>query len=354
MSVVVAGQDTMWYDQAGSVPRRPASNVKLVLSMALLDAFGQQATLPTQLMADAAPVRGVVRGNLWLVGAGDPTTDRFDLRRLVGRLVAAGVTAVRGDIVAATTPFRRDWFAPGWRQSYPAEQVARPTALTFVGNVAASGRHVADPELRASRALRGILARQGVSLRGSAVTGPAPSSLQALVTYRTPLMQLVTGMDYWSLNFSAEVLGKALAYARRGIGSISAAANAICAYEQRRAVRARCLDSSGLSRRNRQTAAGIVELLVDARAQPWGLALRRALPPSGRGTLEGRLAGLQVRAKTGSLTGVSALSGWVRSERTGRWLAFSILTDGMDVTTAKSLEDRIVRIVATRARPPAP
>jgi D-alanyl-D-alanine carboxypeptidase/D-alanyl-D-alanine-endopeptidase (penicillin-binding protein 4) len=104
-------------------------------------------------------------------------------------------------------------------------------------------------------------------------------------------------------------------------------------------------DNSGLSYDNRVTAAGIVRLLWAAEDAPWGEQLRAALPTGGQGTLEDRLHGVQVRAKTGTLTDISALSGWVWSEHREAWLEFSILCAGMSKPDASAIEDRIVRLL---------
>lgn len=78
-------------------------------------------------------------------------------------------------------------------------------------------------------------------------------------------------------------------------------------------------------------------------------ALRSTLPRPGQGTLSGRLLGLQVRAKTGTLfQQVSALSGWVRLH-SGSWAAFSILSHGLAKREAVALEDRLVALITTNA-----
>jgi D-alanyl-D-alanine carboxypeptidase len=61
------------------------------------------------------------------------------------------------------------------------------------------------------------------------------------------------------------------------------------------------------------------------------------------------LVGVKVRAKTGTLIDISALSGWVWLEQEGTWGAFSIMSRGMSKSEAVAIEDRIVRIVANRA-----
>ena len=78
----------------------------------------------------------------------------------------------------------------------------------------------------------------------------------------------------------------------------------------------------------------------------WASALRSTLPGPGQGTLAGRLYGIPVRAKTGTLlAGVSALSGWLRL-RSRRWAAFSILSRGLAKSRAVGVEDRLVALFA--------
>jgi D-alanyl-D-alanine carboxypeptidase/D-alanyl-D-alanine-endopeptidase (penicillin-binding protein 4) len=80
----------------------------------------------------------------------------------------------------------------------------------------------------------------------------------------------------------------------------------------------------------------------------WGRALFASLPAPGEGTLGSRLAGVEVRAKTGTLIGdVSALSGYVRL-RDGTWASFSIMS-ALPKGEALGLEDAIVRAIAANA-----
>jgi D-alanyl-D-alanine carboxypeptidase len=79
--------------------------------------------------------------------------------------------------------------------------------------------------------------------------------------------------------------------------------------------------------------------------------LRGTLPAGGEGTLEERLEKVTVRANTGTLVEVSALGGWVWLEREDAWAAFSFRSSGRSTSQAKSVENRIVRVVAANAGP---
>ena len=124
-------------------------------------------------------------------------------------------------------------------------------------------------------------------------------------------------------------------------------ADAIEAWALTEGVRVRAFDGSGLSHRDRASTLDLVTLLLEARREPWGGALLDSLPSGGEGTLAGRLPGVRVHAKTGTLfvTPVSALSGYVRSAD-GRLVAFSVFSRWLSKPTAIGIEDSIVRTLA--------
>jgi D-alanyl-D-alanine carboxypeptidase/D-alanyl-D-alanine-endopeptidase (penicillin-binding protein 4) len=114
-------------------------------------------------------------------------------------------------------------------------------------------------------------------------------------------------------------------------------------------------DGSGLSHDNRTTAAAIVTALRHMHGHPAGEMYRNSLAIPGEevGTLRRRMKDLEanVRAKTGTIRGVSTLSGYVQGPR-GRWYAFSVLCNdthkakgGADA--ARRLQDGLCRTLAT-------
>jgi serine-type D-Ala-D-Ala carboxypeptidase/endopeptidase (penicillin-binding protein 4) len=349
VSVAVGDDGVPLFDRAGATPRIPASNEKLLLSMALLDRLGPDRRIAT--IAAASGVRGgVVRGDLWILGRGDPEVGPSRLRTLAARLEDAGVTAVRGRVMGATTYFRHDWWARGWKRHVTRQYVALPSALTFRHNVV-NGREIRDPELRAATSLTQLLERRGIRVKGKPGAGSPPTGVSTVAQIDSrPLSGLLARMDRPSDNYYAEVLGKVLAAERSGPpGTIAKAAAAIEAFTDAHGADFTLFDGSGLSYDNRVTAEGILTLLAYANTTDWGDDLRRALATGGEGTLEYRLHDVRVRAKTGTLDGVSALSGWVWLERDGGWVEFSILSAGMPKDTAVRIEDKIVHVLANRA-----
>ena len=354
MSVMVGNDGHAWYRHGAGIDRAPASNEKLLLSMALFDQLGPARTFPLRAMALGIDPDGTIDGDLYLRGQGDPEVSETRLRKLARLVRDAGVRRIDGRVIGVTGPFHHDWFAPGWKDYFPADYVSLPTALTFRGNVSSNGTHIEDPERRAAGFLSHALRDLGVTTGAPAAAGAATSGLQEVASLTSqPLRTLVLHMDRRSLNFSAEVLGKALAFDGGSAGTIANAAKAICAFEAAHHVRdTTCHDASGLSYANRQTAAGMVRLLWFADRQPWAGTLRTSLPDGGQGTLKGRLAHVRIRAKTGTLDNVSALTGWVWSDTAGTWIEFSLLTSGMDEYKAKEIEDRVVHLLAEHAHDP--
>jgi D-alanyl-D-alanine carboxypeptidase/D-alanyl-D-alanine-endopeptidase (penicillin-binding protein 4) len=334
------------YRHADVRRRAPASNEKLLLSMAILDRLGPDATLVTQAATVVPVTAGVLAGDLWILGTGDPDVRAPTMERLARAISAAGVLRIDGSVLGSTGYFKRDWFAPGWKRDFPRTQVALPTALTFEGNQA-GGVHIGDPELRAAKALTTELRRLGVSVAAPAGSGKAPAGLVPVAEVTSdPLIDLVETMDRYSANFWAEVLGKRLGAEASGQpGSIAKGAGAIHAYAGGHGVVVKSRDSSGLSYANRVSPSGLVRLLDVAEDAPWGEALREALPQGGQGTLQGRLRHVPVHAKTGTLTSISALSGWVWLRKPQVWAEFSILSRGLSKDAAVRIEDRVVRIL---------
>ena len=350
VSIALDGRDL--YRSKDWVDRPPASNEKLLLSMALLQRVGAEATIPTRLFAtEQAGADGVIDGNLWIIGHGDPEIDALDMAQMARTMVDAGIGRVRGRVFGSTGPFARDWWAPGWRDYFPRVYIALPTGLTFRFNEGAGGRHLRDPERLAAKALTRKLEARGVVVTGKPGSGSPPGGLVSLASIRSdPLGSIMQRMNLASSNFRAEVLGKMLGASRLGPpGTIAKGARVVERFAAARGVHIETHDASGLSYDNRVSTADVVRLLRVAEQAPWGEILRNTLPAGGEGTLEDRLEKVTIRAKTGTLIDVSALSGWVWLEREDAWAAFSILSSGIDDDRAKSIENKIVRVVAANA-----
>jgi D-alanyl-D-alanine carboxypeptidase/D-alanyl-D-alanine-endopeptidase (penicillin-binding protein 4) len=357
VSVAVEVDGESVYRSRPAAPRVPASNEKLLLSMALLDTLGPAYRIQTRATATQVS-HGVVRGDLWLQGAGDPTISSADLGRLAHRVRESGVRRVTGSVEASVEPFHHDWSAPGWKPRFRREEVALPTALTFERNTI-RGKHVRHPERYAAASFSKHLRAVGVAVEGKPGTGRPPeggTGGKKLASISSPsLLQILHAQNVDSVNFFAEVLNKLLGFtSASGAGTIAGGAAEIQTWAAARGVDLEAHDGSGLSYANRVSASGMVELLQSTEAEAWGPRLRSSLPHPGQGTLRGRLPGVKLHAKTGTLHVASAISGWVWLKRVRAWAPFSILVGDIDTLRALTLEDAIVRILAKSGRVPVP
>jgi serine-type D-Ala-D-Ala carboxypeptidase/endopeptidase (penicillin-binding protein 4) len=357
---------TPLYSKGERNKRVPASVEKLPLTMALFETFGPDMRIRTTIAARRRTGR-VVRGNVWVVGGGDPTVSDKDayasalplratrVRALAAALERAGIDAITGSVVGSTRPFARDWRAPGWKSYYTGSEVALPSALTLDGNVH-KGHYTRHPERLLAEQLTKHLRKSGVEVGGEPLAGAPPRRLNSIASVRSePLSSLARYMNRESSNFFAEVLGKRLGLETYGApGTIAKAARAIAAYARARNVAMEAHDCSGLSYENKVSARGLVRLIEQAETEPWGPVLRRGLAKGGTGTLEDRFHEMRVRAKTGTLMGISSLAGWVWLRKVDGWASFAIMSRGLDKSHAIALENRIVKIVYRRARPREP
>jgi D-alanyl-D-alanine carboxypeptidase/D-alanyl-D-alanine-endopeptidase (penicillin-binding protein 4) len=348
MSVSIAIGGRLRFSHLGDARRPPASNEKLLLSMALLDRFGPRARISTTAEIEGRIRNGTVRGDVWIVGHGDPEVDDDAIDRLASALADADVDRITGSVVGDTSAFDRGRWAPGWHR-IALSYVSIPTALTFDANADANG-FVFDPERRAAAAMTDDLEADGVDVGGAPGAGRVPDDARTIGRIRSaPLVEILRRQNTSSINLDAEVLTKRLGAVELGRATTRAGGRAIERWAREHGARVAAHDGSGLSYANRVGTDDLVRLLCEAERESWGDALRSTLPSAGAGTLAGRLAGLDVRAKTGTLIeGDSALSGWVRT-RSGAWAAFSILSTGMSKDAAVALEDEVVRFVAEHA-----
>ncbi|MFI1437601.1 D-alanyl-D-alanine carboxypeptidase/D-alanyl-D-alanine endopeptidase [Streptomyces fructofermentans] len=223
-----------------------------------------------------------------------------------------------------------------------------------------------EPTGYAAAVFRDALAAHGVRVTGPTRLGRAtPEGARLLASHDSmPLKDLLVPFMKLSNNMHAEVLTKAMGYEAAGEGSWSAGLAAVTGYAKGVGVdtgRLRQADGSGLSRMNAFTAGQFATLLLAVRDEPWYADWYRSLPVACApdrfvgGTLRTRMCGtpaaLNARGKTGSLTGASALSGYV-TDASGRELVYSVVLNNYLAASVKPLEDAIV-VTLARSTPDA-
>jgi serine-type D-Ala-D-Ala carboxypeptidase/endopeptidase (penicillin-binding protein 4) len=332
----------------------PASNQKLAVAFTALTLLGPEHRFDTAVYGEGELAGHVWKGDLVLKGYGDPTLSRGDLRALAFQLRAFGIRKVAGGIEADESYFDSRRTGPAWKPWYYLGQSPALSALT-VDRGRFRGWLTRQPALAAGRQFRVALRSVGIGVRGRVRLGAADVLAEQLATTESPpLARIVAYMNRESDNFTAELLLKQLGAVDEGVGTSAAGAQAV-----RNVLRAaaiplagvRIVDGSGLSPRNRLTAAALIGILVAAWHRPdlRGPFVGSLAVAGVNGTLEHRMerrpARGAVRAKTGTTSESSALSGYVR----GRF-AFAVLQNGRPVSHfwARRAQDRFAAVLASQ------
>ena len=334
------------------LPLAPASNEKLTVAFTALRELGTTYRFRTEVFGRGYQDGSVWHGDVFLKGFGDPTLTSLEVERLASQIAVLGITQITGRVLGDESWFDRARTAPGWRASFFIDECPPLSALVVDRSV--YDRHVArQPALAAAGRFRFMLRKHGVAA-GAVDLGRAPEGALALAQVESEALPVVLGeMDRESDNFTAEMVLKALG-AEIGLGGTTAAGSTIVVRDLAAAGvpldGVRIVDGSGLSLSDRLTAQALAAMLVaiwndlDLRAPFWA-----SLPIAGiNGTLDKRMlkppARGNVRAKTGTTSGASALSGYV-----GDRYVFAVLQNGSPVSTwsARKAQDRFATALAS-------
>lgn len=433
MGIVVrdASSGKLLYQDHGSQRLVPASNMKLLTSVAAFAVLGADYRFETRLLTNGRQRGDTLDGDIYLQGSGDPTLTPEDIDVLAVTLAQHGIRQIRGRLLLDESAFDKIPLGAGWswdnenyafaapisalnysfdpqgdinvvrvdvhpgiNKKLPAAIASYPdksgvtlvnqtttgevTALTYSrragSNQIVVGGTIAlrdatrsrlvpidDPGRAVGEQLYAALKKYRVTVHGEIGRAAAPASATLLANKSSaPLSQLAVTLLKLSNNGYAETLTKAMGRKVQGVGSWDAGLLAISQFLQQQGIASAALrqvDGSGLSRINQITPDQLAAVLLVARKQPWFAAWHNALPLAGNpalmvgGTLRNRMrnteAAGRTHAKTGSLTGVSALSGYVDSA-TGRTLVFSMISNNYLVSAAqiKALEDKTVVTLA--------
>jgi len=329
----------------------PASTVKLLTAVAVLERIDPNSRLRTSVRTVDAPRGGVLDGDLYVVGGGDPvlTTPGYevsftnrdqlhnDLAALADAVAASGLREVTGDIVGDDSRYDQQRWVSTWPTRYQNQGFIGPlsaltvndgqTGYTDAPDEPATDRRPGDPPVLAVETLASLLAERGVTVRGEARQGEAPDGAAELAGLDSPTIRdLVGQMLIESDDTTAELLTKELGLVVHGEGSTAAGTRAIVEQLTADGLPMDGLvlnDGSGLDEGNRVNCHLLAAILD--RAGP-DSELAALLPVSGEnGTLRPRMRrtpaqGL-VAAKTGTLDFVNALAGFVTTA-SGNQLTF--------------------------------
>jgi len=353
------------YSRRATKRRILASNTKLFTTTAALARYGTEGTLGTEVRGTGALAEdGVWRGDLYLRGGGDPT---FGSRRYATRyygapggtveelarlLEEAGIERVTGRIRGDESAF--DSLRGGPESGFGVSPWVGPlSGLAYNRGFAdEAGRSwQSNPPVFAAARLDAALEARGVRVRLVPRAGVTPTGADVLASVDSPPMErLVSITNKPSDNFFAEMLLKDLALQTGGQGTTAGGAAAAGGFARRLGAPARIVDGSGLSRANRASPYRVVRLLAAMHSRDEYDAFVNSLAIAGQdGTLSDRMRGgaarLRCRGKTGTLSNVSALSGYCEA-RSGDTYAYSILMNVVYPPGARRLQDSMLQSIA--------
>ena len=298
-------------DVNGTRPRVPASNQKLLSTAFALDRLGPDFRLSTQLWR-------LPDGRFRLVGSGDPDLALPQLQRFARLALQSG-----GGPAAAPGPVRLElaeeasgnWWPQGWHWADRSAAYGAPvTRLAITSNVI--NEAVMNPPSRLRTLLAKTMAREGGQAQLVMVPATAPLGADAVLIHEEPSIDmhgLLSLANTESHNFTAEVLLRSAA----GTWDLPEAARQETLWLSRQGLPmegVRIADGSGLDRSNRLTSRFLTALLLRMNQHPYARNYVASMSVAGRrGTLRNLYRGTSLDgnlfAKTGTLTGVRAISG---------------------------------------------
>ena len=349
IGIKVVGVETgeVIYEKNPLKLHHPASTTKLFTAATALAKLGADYRFETALYVDSEADTQVV-GDIYFKGRADPVLQPQDIVKLVDTLLETGVESIEGDLVVDATYLDTVREGPGWMWD---DRPLRISALSI--------RQIEPEPGTRSRALacgyllKNELMEKGIEVMGDVVPGTVPLDARTVAKHLSPpLADIIKSMNKPSDNWIAELLFKAIGAEVMGEpGTWQKGRDTVNEFLEEitgKPPAHRFVDGSGLSRYNLLNAELLTQLLIymyqNFELMPEYLA---SLPIAGvDGTLMNRMQGVSpenvLRAKTGTLSGVSALAGYTTTAD-GEVVAFGILISHYvgSAAPARDIQDQI-------------
>jgi D-alanyl-D-alanine carboxypeptidase/D-alanyl-D-alanine-endopeptidase (penicillin-binding protein 4) len=365
--VVDAESEQVLCAKAPGRSRPLASNMKLFTTATALSKLGPEHRIPTKVFRDGpVDAKGVLHGSLYLQGGGDPAlgTPSFynayfgglgtNVFALTPQIKAAGIKSITGRLYADDTIFdrRRGVLDSGYATSpYIGPLSGLAFNSGFRGSTSASGFSSNPAKLAAKKLVRS-LQRAGVRVPPQIALRPTPPDAERVALVQSPSLDRIADLtNVYSNNYFAEMLIKLLGARFGGAGTTAAGADVIESFSRNLGSTVQAADGSGLTRSNRASPREVIDLLLGMQEDDAGEEFIQDLALTGlEGTVASRTEGTaaygRCRTKTGTISGVSNLSGYCFN-KSGRVMAFSILMASVgNLSAAHYAQDRIAGAVA--------
>ena len=316
---------------------RPASTMKLLTSISALDHLGARYEFRTSLYYTGSVKDSVLTGDLYCVGGMDPLFDTSDMKAFSESVKALGIHTLRGKIVEVRSFKDSDLLGEGW-----CWDDDNPTLSPLL---------IDKKDEFASR-LAQMLDKDSIFVDGPSTTGTLPKSALLLCSRSHQLVDVLEPMMKNSDNLYAESMFYQL-------GAATGASPAKASHGRQMILKTlknagvtgqyKIADGSGLSLYNYVTPELLAKLLIYAYRKSGIIRyLYVSLPIAGEdGTLKKRMkdspAHLNVRAKTGTVTGVSSLAGYALASN-NHMLVFCIINQGiMKADDGRNFQDKVCK-----------
>jgi len=340
----------------------PASNVKILVAAVALEVLGDSFRYTTTVVGPS-PTNGLIAGDVYLVGGGDPvlsgewypdaSLDRFQafnitsLDQLARQLVTAGITQIQGVVRGDGSRYDDEFYAPGWGGGVAGLEAGPYDALLVNDSrVLGDDQRGADPNETGAREFVRILSDQGITVTGGSGTGVAPSGLTELASIESlPITAVIEEMLTNSDNNTAELMVKEIGLATAGVGTRQAGLDAIAATVASWGIETTGLqlgDGSGLSLDNRITCnilLGVLQHVGHDGPVGQGMAIAAETGTLRNIFVDAPVAG-RLRGKTGTLNNppfnedppaVKALSGYLPVDGGGA-IEYTLILNGPTIS----------------------
>ncbi|MFP3919046.1 D-alanyl-D-alanine carboxypeptidase/D-alanyl-D-alanine-endopeptidase [Lysinibacillus telephonicus] len=413
------------YMKNGDVGMKPASTLKLLTAAAALNVLGSNYRFDTMVYIDGLVVDGVLRGDVYIKGGGDPTLQKKDFVAFADTLMHQGIKMIDGNLYGDDTLFSGPQLTPGVASAdesyYFASRTAaltmspdndydagtiiidvspssvgrqpiisarpnesgmiiqnnavtvnanqsntiqierqyRTNTIVVTGNIPIGSSFkdwvtLYDPTINTLHAIKNTFRQRGIDFLGNSAVDrkevPADASM-IYTKHSLPLKVLINPFLKLSNNSIADILIKTLGKEASGKGTTEAGVSVLKDYGIMLGLDANqwsLEDGSGISHNNRVTANELTKLLFKMQGEPNYKEFYAALPIGGEkdrlqgGSLSKRFNSKpyteRVVAKTGSISGVYTLAGYVKAA-SGQTYAFAIMTQNQSSIAIPSIDE---------------
>lgn len=422
------------YEQYTDFPLRPASNMKILTTIAALEVLESDYTYTTELFTDASSDGGTLKGNIYVKGGGDPTLNQEDFVQFAKDLKERGIEKIGGNLIGDDTRYDDMYFSqdvpwedeqyyygapisaltvspdadydvstimievePGEAVGEKAQYSVYPTndAITIVNetetvetheeqtveierehgtnNIVLTGdfpkdaplmrewRSVNDPTMYAMNVFKHTLEEEGISIStGSEIKkGETPEETELLSTIQSEQIdELLKVFMKFSNNGIGNLLVKEMGKVVADEGSTEAGIDVIYDVLSDYGAETKSMvlrDGSGLSDKTLFSTEQLSTILYEVQDASWYEQFEETLPVAGvddrleGGTLRYRMLSDEtagnIQAKTGGMTGVSTISGYVTTS-SGDQFIFTIFMNNFTGGPMTQMQDVILTVLA--------